>query len=267
MISEDFHVHTTFCDGKSTPEEVVCSAVKKGITALGFSAHSYTDFDLSYCIRPEQIPAYKQTILKLKNEYKDNISIFCGIEQDYFSACACRGDFDYTIGSVHYVKAGEKYFEIDESAELTAQAADLGFGGDIYSLIEEYYRTVGDVIEKTGADIIGHFDLITKFNSKNDLFDEHAPRYVTAWRTAVDRLIPSGKPFEVNTGAISRGYTDHPYPSADILRYICKKGGTVILSSDSHHKDTLCFEFPKWLSFVKDLGFSDDKIIKFSSII
>lgn len=267
MILEDFHVHTAFCDGESTSEEVVCSAVEKGMTALGLSVHSYTDFDLRYCIKPEQIPEYKQTVSELKDKYKNSIELFCGIEQDYYSAPLPHGDYDYAIGSVHYIKAGDKFFEIDENAELLREAADYGFGGDIYSLVEEYYRIVGNVIEKTGADIIGHFDLITKFNRQNAVFDERDPRYIAAWKSAVDKLVPSGKPFEVNTGAISRGYTDHPYPSADILRYICEKGGTVVLSSDSHHKDTLCFEFDRWLPFIKELGFKDDKIINFSSII
>ena len=58
----------------------------------------------------------------------------------------------------------------------------------------------------------------------------------------------SGKVFEINTGAISRGYRTQPYPSADIRSYIKAKGGTFILSGDSHSADTLCFQFDRWNS-------------------
>ena len=40
MIKENFHTHTQFCDGKSTAEEMLLSAIDKGFSALGFSGHS-----------------------------------------------------------------------------------------------------------------------------------------------------------------------------------------------------------------------------------
>ena len=63
-----------------------------------------------------------------------------------------------------------------------------------------------------------------------------------------------GKPFEVNTGAISRGYRTHPYPSRAMLRYIAQKGGSVILSGDSHSKDALCCAFEKWYAACQKIG-------------
>ena len=46
----DLHTHTSFCDGKNSPEEMVRSAVEKGFDVLGFSGHSYTPFDETYCM-------------------------------------------------------------------------------------------------------------------------------------------------------------------------------------------------------------------------
>ena len=51
MIKTNFHTHTTFCDGKNTAEEVVLSAIEKGFSAIGFSGHGYTPFDLRYCMQ------------------------------------------------------------------------------------------------------------------------------------------------------------------------------------------------------------------------
>ena len=55
-----------------------------------------------------------------------------------------------------------------------------------------------------------------------------------------------GVPFEINTGAISRGYQDNPYPSETVIKMIKERGGKFILNSDSHSVDTIAFEFDKW---------------------
>lgn len=238
----DYHVHTTYSDGVSTPRQVVEAALAMGLTELGFSDHSYTFFDESYCITRDRIPAYRAEIAALREEYRGRLTILCGIEQDYYSAAPTDG-YDYVIGSVHYIRAGGEYIPVDDSPVILHQAAENCFGGDIYALVEEYYRTVAGVAEKTGCDIIGHFDLITKFIEKEPLFDVAHPRYRRAWQAAADRLLLSGKPFEINTGAISRGYRTAPYPAAEIREYLHSRGGRFLLSSDSHRADTLCYGF------------------------
>ena len=115
-------------------------------------------------------------------------------------------------------------------------------------------------MRKTNADIIGHFDLITKFNEKRPRFDENEPRYRKAAIDAVDSLLTYCRPFEVNTGAISRGYRTTPYPSRGLLEYINARGGCVILSSDSHRADTLNFAFEDALDIVRSVGFTPDRI-------
>lgn len=246
MTSRDLHVHTTFSDGKNTPEEVVLAAIKKGVKTLGFSDHSYTPFDTSYCMKEEQVSNYINEINALKEKYRDKIEILCGIEQDYFAGKPTH-NFDYVIGSVHYIKLGEEYIDVDDTAEKLQNAAKKYFGDDIYSLVEEYYRLVGEVLEVTNANIIGHFDLITKFCEKESIFDQNNPRYVAAWQKAVDKLLKHNKPFEINTGAISRGYRTTPYPAPQIIDYIKQNGGRFILSSDSHKADTVMFGFSEKL--------------------
>ncbi|MGM9551863.1 MAG: histidinol-phosphatase [Clostridia bacterium] len=235
---KDLHVHTTFCDGKNTPEEMVIQAIEKGIETIGFSAHSYTFFDESYCMKKERYKEYKAEIKRLQEKYRGKIEILLGIEQDFYSDASTEG-FDYVIGSVHYLKKNGKYLPIDESEEIFIDIVKNYYNNDFYLLAEDYFDTVSSVVEKTGADIIGHFDLITKFNEKNRLFDEGDERYVKAYKKAVDKLIETGKVFEINTGAISRGYRTTPYPSEDILKYILQKGGRTMVNSDSHSVDGL----------------------------
>ncbi len=243
MILRDFHTHTTFSDGKSTPEEMVISAIEKGLKSIGFSDHSYTDFDESYCMKRDNTE-YLNTIAALKEKYAEKIKICCGIEQDFYSNAKTDG-YDYIIGSVHYIKIGKNYIPIDEGAEAFKATAEKYFGGDYIRFAEEYFNTVANVVEKTGADIIGHLDLITKFNAES-LFDETDTRYIAAWKSAVDKLLSYNKPFEINTGAISRGYKSFPYPAQNIIDYISQNGGSLILSSDAHSADGIAFQFDKW---------------------
>ena len=44
-LRADFHTHTTFCDGKNTPRQMVESAFRKGLTDFGISGHG----DYSFC--------------------------------------------------------------------------------------------------------------------------------------------------------------------------------------------------------------------------
>lgn len=238
----DLHVHSTFSDGADEPEAIVCAAIGKGLTEIGFSDHSYLYMDRGYTV--EDVAAYRKEILRLKEKYAGKISVLLGIEQDYFTENSPTG-YDFVIGSVHYVYMGGEYIAVDHTPEILRNGIEKHFGGDPYALIEAYFDLVGKVVEKTGADIVGHFDLITKFNEKTPLFDETHPRYVAAWKKAADALIKTGKPFEINTGAVARGYRSQPYPSPAVREYLAERGAKFIWSSDSHKKETLCFGFPE----------------------
>ncbi|MBO6014231.1 MAG: histidinol-phosphatase [Oscillospiraceae bacterium] len=258
MIRTDLHMHTCFCDGKNTPEEMVLAAIDRGMECIGFSGHSHTPFDESWCMSESGTEEYRKEIRALKEKYRNRIVILCGIEQDFYSP-QDTGGFDYVIGSVHYLKAGGEFIPVDESAEILKKAAVDYFDGDLCALAEEYYRTVSCVLEKTGADIIGHFDLITKFLETDAIPDIADPRYISAWKQAADRLIAAGRPFELNTGAISRGYRTSPYPGNPILEYILENGGKILLSSDSHSKDTIGFEFDRFEEFATEKTWIGEK--------
>lgn len=252
----DFHVHTDYCDGKNTAEEMICAAIEKGMAAIGFSGHSYTDFDKAGCMSIEGGEEYKQEVRRLADKYKEKIKVFCGIERDFYSS-ENANDWDYVIGSVHYLEldqaggsdeiGGKAYPSVDETPEVLEKAAKDYFDGDFYSLAEEYFRTISEVVQKTNADIIGHFDLVCKFNKGGEAqgagkyFDEQDPRYIAAWKKAADALLRTDALFEINTGAVSGGYRSDPYPSAPIREYIRNNGGKFIVSSDSHRAETLCY--------------------------
>ncbi len=248
----DWHVHTTNCDGKSEAEETVLSAIDRGVKILGFSGHGYTAHDGRYCMSLESTEKYIAEITRLREKYKDKIEIRLGVEQDFLSEDSPWAE--YRIGSVHYMDFEGEYIDVDGGNDQLLYAAEKYCGGDMISVCEKYFDIVAKVYEKTKCDIIGHFDLITKYNERERIIDTENPRYIAAWKKAVDALIGANVPFEINLGAIFRGMRTTPYPSGEQIRYIASRGGKFILTSDSHSADTVALDFPKWKEWAKELG-------------
>ena len=316
MQEFDLHMHTVYCDGADTAEDMIRSAIDKGLKVVGLSGHSFTPHDQSYCMSREDTLRYIEEVNTLREKYAGKIRVLLGLELDYY-ADTDTTPYDYLIGSVHYLftdSGWEKYCRIlgseEEADRPDADAAafslvrftdwtavddepyDLRYfatvqGVDMMTVAELFYETAGTVVSRTDCDIIGHFDLLTKFNekyrlspddtvadlSKNEapagavkFFDTTDPRYEAAWKRAVDRIFEEcavryregyrnrletlgilhagDKPvFEINTGAISKGYRTTPYPDSDQREYIRSKGGILILNSDSHKVDTICSMF------------------------
>ncbi len=255
MIKSNLHTHTVYCDGANTPLEIVETAIALGMETIGFSGHSYTFFDSSYCMSLEKTEEYRKEVNRLREAYRDKIHILCGLERDYYAEFP-EHPFDYEIGSVHYVLLDGEYCEIDSAPDQIPKAVEQHCGGNIYKYIREYYRTVAGLADKVDkCDIVGHFDLVTKYNEDGHLFDVEDPRYRRPAFEALDALLERGFLFEVNTGAIARGYRTKPYPELSMLRYIAQKGGRVTLNSDCHQKEALLCAFPFAIQALQLAGF------------
>ena len=326
MQNFDLHMHTTYCDGKDSAEAMVRSAIENGLAFAGISGHSFTPHDTTYCMSREGTKQYIEEILGLKEKYADSISLLLGTELDRYTDTDTE-PYDYFIGSVHYLfseegkrkwsglmtaHAGEtdrsaldasmtalrKYEDWSDVDDKPEDLCRFAFGDSpladqderkegMLGIAELYFDTVGEIVEATDCDIIGHFDLLTKFNEGwgfgpagnvinrmrcgaavfvSDIFDTSDERYIAAWKKAVDRIFGAcalrykngyrnrleklgilqagDKPvFEINTGAISRGYRTTPYPAPDQIEYIRSRGGVLILSSDRHAAGTICSGF------------------------
>ena len=249
----NLHTHSRFCDGADTPEETVCEALRLGMETLGFSGHSCTDFDPHYCMSLQDTVDYKQEIYRLKAVYGDRLRILCGIEQDFYSAAPAEG-FDYVIGSVHYVYRDGIYHPVDHSADQVREFVKTSFGGDIYKYVKAYFETVAQVVEKTDCGIIGHFDLLEKFNYRDAMFSTDDYRYRRPLIDALDALLEKDVIFEINTGAIARGYQKIPYPSPYALYRIAEKRGRVLINSDAHKKENLMYGFHDAMMYARACG-------------
>ena len=249
MIYSDLHAHTNYCDGKNSPEEMVLSAIDKGLKEIGLVVHAYTEFDAEYCVDKGGEACFQKEMARLKDKYADKIKVLCGIEQDVHSTSPTDG-FDYVLVSNHYFKVNGKYYNVDFNEEYFKRVVKERFGGDYYSASENYFENLVTSPFMKKADIIGHFDLISKFNESDKLFDSENPRYVSAYTSALKELVKINKPFELNTGAISRGCRTHPYPSGKQIQIIKSLGGKLILSSDAHRAENLAFKFDEFESLL-----------------
>ena len=154
-MKTNFHTHTTFCDGAGTAEQMVVSAIEKGFDVLGFSSHSDMVKDLD---------AYKAEIRRLAAKYEGKIRILCGIEAEYDTGFK-RGDLDYVIGSTHYITAPDGgRFAFDATHDGLLNGVRDHFGGDFVAFLHAYFAQEREMVATYDCDIIGHLDLVRKFN-------------------------------------------------------------------------------------------------------
>ena len=260
MIKSNFHTHTVYCDGKNTVEELILAAIEKGHFSIGFSGHSYMHFSSGLSMSPEGAQEYKKEIRALAEKYKDKIDVFCGIECEMYSEIDLSG-YDYLIGSVHYFKLGETYVGFDRSQEAVKDIIDTHFGGDGMKYAKEYYSTISRLPEYGNFDIIGHYDLVTKHSDNVKFFDEDSKEYKDAALFAIDALKGKIPFFEVNTGAIARGYRKTPYPAPFLVKEFKRLGFGAVISSDCHNSEFLDHRFDDAAELLKECGFTERYIL------
>ncbi|MBQ9828435.1 MAG: histidinol-phosphatase [Lachnospiraceae bacterium] len=253
----NFHTHSTCCDGRDTPEELAAYAFENGFSALGFSSHSYIEVDEGYTV-PRDPQPYKDEIARLKDEYRGRMEIYCGLEQDIFTEIPAE-DYDYVIGSVHFVEKDGEMIGVDYAADLTRDLIDGPYCGDFDALAEDYFELVAQLPERTGADIIGHFDLVSKYNDIYGIVE--STRYLDAAWKAIERLIGKCDIFEINTGGMASGYKNYPYPSPAILSMLKEAEARIMLSSDAHKKEHLLYGFNEAAFLAREAGFTERLII------
>ncbi len=254
-MRQNLHTHTTFCDGKNTPLEMVQAALAQGLDSLGFSGHSPLP-GTDWCMNQSTVPEYRREILELREQYKGELEIFLGLEQDILSPLPDQ-PYDYLIGSVHSVLRGEEMVYVDESRESFLQGIQSWFGGDPLAFAEEYYRQVGTVAQKTGCQIVGHLDLICKFNQGDQILDTSHPRYQKAVLGALEELSSRNVILEINTGAMSRGYRTQPYPAPWILKAAREMKFPICITSDAHSTEHLTFAFDQAAQMAGSCGYQE----------
>lgn len=254
MIRQNLHTHTLYDDGKNSPAEMADGALSAGLTSLGFSGHSVLPYENDWAMTDGSLTDYLADVARTREAYAGRLRIWLGLEWDLLSA-APEG-YDYIIGSVHHLSAAPG-LTVDEAPGVTKNAVERWFGGSADALAEAYFSQYETLSRLSFVDIVGHFDLLTKFDEKAGIFDELAPRFREAAMDALALLCRSDKIFEVNTGAISRGWRTVPYPSRQLLRELLSRRARVLVTSDAHSADAVACAFPETERLLRDVGFRE----------
>ena len=259
---QSLHTHSVFCDGKNTLEEMGVAASEKGFDSIGFSTHSYVEEIGQFSMQEKDTEAYKAEITRLQKCYGDRIRIFCGMEKDNYTTVSTDG-YDYLLGSVHIIRLNGDVLFIDWSADRVRDQIDKHFGGDSIAYAKAYFEAVRELPEYGHFDILAHYDLLTKFSEQEpDLIDTDNPLYREAAISTLEALAGKVKFFEVNTGAISRGYRTTPYPAPFLLKEMKRLGFGAIISSDCHDCNFLDCAYDEAEKLLKEAGFTEHYVLK-----
>lgn len=264
MIKTNFHTHSTFCDGKNTPEENVLAAIEKNIEILGFSSHSFYPFDFEENIRIDAVPSYCKEIRELQKKYESKLKIRLGFEADYVAGISFP-DFDaykefspdYLIGSVHFVFHKDGIIPVDNTPALLNDALKKYYAGKEKQFVCEYFETEIEMVRKCDFSFIGHPDLVRKFNPKLNFFDDSESWYKDAVKSLAKEIARAGIAAEINTGGINRGHLTSPYPTDYFLSLLKEYGVPVLISSDAHSASQLDGSFDIAIEAAKKAGYTE----------
>lgn len=255
MLS-NFHTHSTYCDGKATPREMVEFAVAHGFTALGFSGHCPLPFENTFSITDYE--GYCREVRALKEEYRGRIEISLGLEIDYvpgmcedFAPLIEQGGLEYVIGSVHLIPASDS-FDFQSSTfnpeslwfidgpryERYDEGLRRIFGGDIRRAVTAYFHQQNAMLLRNRPTILGHPDKVAMHN-RGRYFAEDEPWYEALALETLALVHELHLICEVNTRGIYKGRHPDYYPSRRLLRQMKQWRIPLLVSTDAHSPEDL----------------------------
>lgn len=235
----NYHTHTWRCmHASGTEREYVENAIQGGLKILGFSDHTPMPYSGGYVsnvkMRPDQLEDYVDTILKLKNEYRNDIEIHLGLEVEFYPAyfkflLELTGQYpiEYFLLAQHYLgnEAGDFY---------------CGTPTDSQEYLKRYCNQSQEALETGCFTYFAHPDLIN-FTGDGVIYD-HWMRKLC--KCANDLNIP----LEINFLGIG---DKRNYPNPLFWKIAGEVGNKVIFGSDAHQPETVWN--PQALSIAKEI--------------
>jgi len=193
MRQQDLHTHSLFDDGKNTLGQMALAAQAAGLSAIGLSGHSPLPFPNDWAIPEARFGDYLAEARRLREAYREDFRVWVGLEWDTRSP-EPPAELDYVIGSVHGLPAFDAGFNVDESAEALRACLDTVYAGDARAMEAAYYAGYDKIAANPRVDIVGHFDLITKYDEPHAVFSAMPDCAVRA-----RKVVEGGRYFEINT--------------------------------------------------------------------
>ncbi len=246
IYGTDYHVHTTYSDGRREPEAYIEAALKLGLREIGFSDHlNPAGGPPGWCMPHDRLPEYAGHILRLKREHKD-IAVRLGLEIDYLpnteevtEKIINSFPFDFIIGSVHY---------------LGEDTVDLGpefyIGKDINLIYENYFNMVCEAASTGFFDIMGHPDLVRihRYRPESDI--------THLYSMMASAFGMHDVAFELNTNGRNKPLNDF-YPDRQYLHLFAEYGVPVCVNSDAHFPERIGQYFSDAYDLLKRVGYRE----------
>jgi histidinol-phosphatase (PHP family) len=224
-------------------EDVVKSAIRAGFSIYGLSEHAPRyrvedlfpdEVDLDVDDLARIFESYVDTALALRDRHADRIELLVGFETEVLPPQGWpeqmlelrrrHREFDYMVGSVHHVGGAS----IDMTPELAAKVAEEVGGRD--ALERLYFEGVAEMVERLRPEIVGHFDLIRKFDGAEASFGPGTWKHI---ERALEVIQAVGAIVDVNAAPVRRKMGP-VYPLPPVLERACEMGIPVTLGDDSH---------------------------------
>ncbi|HBF87515.1 MAG TPA: histidinol-phosphatase [Bacteroidales bacterium] len=265
----NYHTHTNWCDGKSTADDIVKKAISLNYKAIGFSGHAPTSLCAKWQMSKEGFVEYKQKIRELQKQYVAEIEIYLGVEADFIPNIAGASNFkndklDYIIGSVHYVESNifqQQFLTIDASPEVFEKGVRSLFNSNVENAVKTYFEAIRQMLQVEKPNIIGHLDLVKKFNKNNCYFNENDNWYKAEIEKTIEIVKESQCLIEINTRGYYKKLTEEFYPSTYILN-LCKEHRIpIVVNSDTHHVDELSKGRQEVFELLKKIGITSHTVL------
>lgn len=236
----NYHTHSSYCDGLASIEDFVKEAIRQGFLSYGVSSHAPVPFDTRWNMRQERLPAYIEEVHSIKEKYRQYIEIYCGLEIDYLgpeynpsSPFFQELSLDYRIGSVHFLKVGNEYVDIDTDPERFKETVFHYFDGDIRKLVEMYFETMMQMIDTGGFDFVGHADKVSMNASSFLPGITQKVWYKKRMREYFEFIAQKGCMIEINTKAWNSNRLF--FPNREHFGLIRRLQIPVVVNADTHH--------------------------------
>lgn len=260
MLS-DYHVHLR-PDDEETPasryfttenaERYRAVASEQGIDELGVSEHVYR---FSQALDVWRHPFWVQNAVDDIDAYCDFVQeqtdLKLGIEADFVPGSEDRmanllqtRDFDYVVGSVHFI--AQKALDMDEySIWDGATSAE--------QIWRRYFETLGEAARSGLFDILAHPDLVKVWGRQRPLPEGDLRRF---YELAMDGIAESGIAIEVSTAGL-RKRAGEIYPAPAFLVMCVEAGAPIALSSDAHVPADVGANYDQALELLESVGVSE----------
>ena len=250
-ITSDYHMHTPLCGHASgEPQSYAKHAVQVGMTEIGFSDHAplVSHRDPTISMDHEQLPLYHHMIESVRSEFEGTLKVLVGIEADYVPGFEDRTKtilaaypYDYVIGSVHFIER----WGFDDPIQM--QEWDLR---DVNEVYREYYRLLRKSALSRMFDILGHVDLVKKFDfhPTQDMRPEVEENAHVFKKTGVV--------IEINTSGLHKPAKEI-YPSLNELKIYRSKGVPITFGSDAHSPDHVGRDFEEGREWALAAGYKE----------